>query len=561
MINSLIHRRKASQLIAGSFGLIVMVCPCSTLLAVNPLLTPMDEGWVEKKGTKESDFLSDLININGLSGRYPLVTPNSTHLIFAMNPENERGTKRKHQEESQGAEAQQMQPLMKFPLPVMSREQIAEIIRKLNPGLSEETITALLGNIPDTPPINLAIADLIDEVRVSLGISFDRYQNTILEALLHTQGTESPVKLDNEKDRQNLACLMLAYYTAKKSRTASRQRAYLFFTSFLLHAAEMAGISRLHQQRDKLLGSLRPIKDRELLKENVGKSSSVFSGLKSLETERIKFLEPAEKLFGDLLDPSVESEPVNTLLRDAAKLLNRGTDRNGIANHQRQRKKAQRMLELIDEYGENEPELVAFNNQFFNLIDIIGQMLDPFSAESAELNIWHMECYFRELGESTNFYYGSKTIGKLLVEIRRVIVHTIYHPENKEHELFEKMIEHLKTYLAQQIDINFTNEHHCQVILETLWSGFRELLKQSNYLLAVYSDTAIDSDIAKGAGEKDVSKKEKRKIHLQERINYIKDFVQWLGYYLDIFDYTDSGESDGNNSGTDDVDIPGGVTQ
>ncbi|WP_252179909.1 hypothetical protein [Endozoicomonas sp. 4G] len=574
MANSFTHRNKASQLIAGSFALIVMVFPCSTLLAGNPLLTPMDERLVEKKGTKESDFLSDLINLNSLSGRYPSVTPNSTDLIFAMNPGNERGVKRKYQEESQGAGAQQMQPLVDFPLPAMSREQIAEIIRTLNPGLPEETITALLGNIPETPPVNnLTIASMIEKVQDILGITLTRYQNRILEALSHIQDTESPVKLDNMQDQQNLAYLLLAYYTAIKSGAAEPQRAHLFFNSFFLHAAEMAGISRLYKQKDNLLGKRRLVKNKELLKENIAKSSSVFSSLKSLEEERITFLEPPPK--GGAVpfeDPSVEFEPVNTLLSDAAKLLNHGIDRNGVSIYRRQQRSAQLMLKLIAKHGENEPELVAFINQFLKLVDIISQMLmpDPFASEyeALELHIVHIHNYFRGSGKSEIFYYSPETIGEFLGEIKHVIEEARRHPENQDPELFKKMIKNMRIYLALQLPLNFTDVCHRQVILETLIEGFINLLEQSYSLLAVFSDTTIGSDVAeqaeetmhsevvKGSEGKEVNKKDKKKKHLQERIIHIEELVKWLGYYLDhptvYSDYvSESGRSDSDGSDSD----------
>ncbi|WP_252179913.1 hypothetical protein [Endozoicomonas sp. 4G] len=538
------YRKKSNQLIAGSFGLIVMVCPCSTLLAAllaaNPLLTPMDEGLVEKKGTKDSDLLSELINLNALSGRYPLLTPNSTDFIFAMNPGDMQGAKRKYQEEPQGAGAQQMQPLAEFLLPAISREQIAEIIRTLNPGLSEETIIALLSNIPETPPIdNLTIAGMIQQVQDFLGIKLDGYQDTILEALSRIQDTESPVKLDNSQDQQNLAYLMLAYYTAKYSSGVSRQSAYRFFNSFLLHAAEMAGISRLYQQKDKLLGKKKPIKDKEVLKRNVATSKIVFSALKSLETERIYFLHPFE-------DHSSGADQANTLLMEAAKLLNNGIDRNGMLIYERHRRSAQRMWRLINACGDNELELVAWNNQFLNLIDIISQMLDPFSAEYAGLNalIVNMEDYFRKSGKSTAFYSGSNTRRELLAEIKEVAIDAKLHPENQNHELFKEMIEHIRTYLTQQLHLTFTNEHHRKVILQTLRLGFRDLLKQSYYLLAVFSNTAIASNVT----ENEIGKKERKKKHLQERIGYIKELVEWFDYYLDIPNCDDSSEYESSAS-------------
>ncbi|WP_252179914.1 hypothetical protein [Endozoicomonas sp. 4G] len=544
-LSILFHHNKSNQLIAGAFGLFVMIFPCSTLLAANRLLTPMDEGLVEKKGTKDSDLLSELINLNALSGRYPLVTPNSTDLIFAMNPGDRRGAKRKYQAESQGAEAQQMQPLADFPLPAMSREQIAEIIRTLNPGLSEETIIALLGNIPETPTVdNLTIADMIQQVQDFLGIKLNRSQDTILKALSHIQDTESPVKLDNSQDQQDLAYLMLAYYTAKYSSSVSRKRASRFLNSFLLHAAEMAGISRLHQQKHKLLGDKEPITDNEILKGNLATSKLVFSALSSLGMERIDFLHPCK-------DDSAEADQTNTLLIDAARLLNNGIDRSGMPIYEREIESAQRMLDLIEEYGENEPELVAWNNQFLNLIDIISQMLDPFAAEYADLNVHiaNMVDYFGRAGKSTAFYSGSNRRIELLEEINGVAVHAIFHPENQKHKLFKKMIAHIKTYLTQQLHLTFTNEHHRNVILQTLWSGFNDLMEQSCHLLEVFSDTTIDSKLTKN----EISKRERKNKHLQERIDYIKDFVEWLRYYLDI---QDSDESSGSETSDNDSSEP-----
>ncbi|WP_257292533.1 hypothetical protein [Endozoicomonas sp. ONNA1] len=58
------HLGRARQLFLASLGLIIMACPCSTLLAATPLLTPADVKIFEEKGTKDSDFLSNLINHN-----------------------------------------------------------------------------------------------------------------------------------------------------------------------------------------------------------------------------------------------------------------------------------------------------------------------------------------------------------------------------------------------------------------------------------------------------------------------------------------------------------------
>ncbi len=232
-LSILTHCTRASQLVAGSLG-IIMACPCMALLAANPLLTPVDEIFFEGKGTKESDFLPDLINHNALTGRFTLINPNDTHLIFAMNTGNEQDVNEiEVQGEPQGAEAPQMQPLMNLSLPPMSREQIAEIIRKLNSGLSEDTLTTLLNKIPEmSPGNNLTIASMIEQVKASLHVDLDQNQNAIMEALSYLQVTLSPVDLNNSQQQESLAYLLLAYYAAINSSGASSQRAHVF----LLHS-------------------------------------------------------------------------------------------------------------------------------------------------------------------------------------------------------------------------------------------------------------------------------------------------------------------------------------
>ncbi len=563
-----------------------MVCPCSTLLALNPLPTPVDERFFQEKGAKGSDLLSDLINHNALMGAFPLVTPNDTELIFAMNPVNEQEVnKSQEQQEPQGAGAQQMQPLTDLSLPPMSREQIVEIIRKLNSGLPEDSITALLNNIPETPPSdNLTIAGMIKQVEATLQVDVDQSQNAILETLSHIQSTESPVDPNNSQHQQSLAYLMLAYYAAINSSDASSQGAHVFFNSFLLHAAYMAGIPRLHLQKDGLLGEDGPIKDQDVLKENVAKSSLVFSGLKFLATERIKFLQQ--------LEDSLESEQSNTsaeaLLRDAAKLLNDGIDRNGISIYKRQQITAERMLALIKEYGENEPELVAWNNQFLNLIDLLGLMLDPFASEYVDLNahIVKIEDYFRKSGKGTTFYNYMDKKRKLLKEIKKLIADAMRDHENQEHKSFLKLLGHLKSYIAQQLHVAFPDKNDYQVIQVTLGTGFRALRDQSYDLLLVLYDITTGSDVVEQADEvthveavkeqqeKELGKEEKKKKHLQRRLNYLNEFVQWLDWFFrrrvcvpdHCYDSDSESDdtrsySDGSDSEGDDVDTPEGVTQ
>lgn len=593
------HLGRASQLFLASLGLIIMACPCSTLLAATPLLTPADVKIFEEKGTKDSDFLSNLINHNTLIGRFPLVSSNDTDLIFAMNIGNEHDVNnREDQEEPQGAGAPQMQPLTDLPLPPMSREQIAEIIRNLNLGLPEDTMTTLLSNIPEMPPDDsLTIASMIAQVKASLQINVDQNQNAILETLSYIQGTESPVNPGSSQHQQSLAYLMLAYYTAINSSSASSQSAHAFFTSFLLHAADMAGMCGFlhHLHAAQLLGRDKPIKDKEVLKENVAISYLVFSGLKDLVTERIKFLQQLE----DSLESEQSGKSVDALLRDAAKLLNDGIDRNGMSSYKRQLKSAERMLELIEKYGEDEPELVAWNYQFLNLIDVIRLIINPFAPECEypNVNIESIEDYFRESGKRTSFYSGRSKRNELFKEIKRVLVDATLKQGNQDVKSFKKLFVYLKIYLAQQLHLTFTVENDCDVIMETLAIGFRALLEQSYDLLALLPDTAIGSNdtgqgdqvmhdmAAKGQGGKEPGEEENRKKDQEKRIKYLKKLVVWLEYCLYSNDHSDSNESektdtdssdfeslhgksdfevtdsDMNDFDGDDVDIPEGVTR
>ncbi|WP_448217083.1 hypothetical protein [Endozoicomonas sp. 2B-B] len=581
---SITHRTRANQLVAGSFG-IIMACHCSILLATNPILTPVDERFFLEKGTKESDFLSDLINHNSLAGGGPLVTPNDTNLIFAINIRNEPDVnERQVQEQPQGAVALYMQPLMNFSLPPMSREQIAEIIRKLNVGLSEVTVTTLLNNIPEMPPgDNPTIASMIEQVKASLNVDVNPNQNAIIIALSYTQGAGSPVNPFNSHDMENLAYLLMAYYAAINSSSVSSQRARTFFTSFLLHAAEMAGISRLHWHKDLLLGNGKPIKDKNVLKENVAKSSSVFSGIRSLEAERIKLLEQLK----DPLESEQPNVPVEALLRDTAKLLNHNIDSYRIPMYKRQQTSAEHMLELIQEYGGEEPELVVWGNQYLNLIDAISPMLDPFDPEERGVitHIFDMEEYFKKTGKKTTFYNYKSKKRKLLKQIKQAMADELFGQENLDSKSFLKVLVQMKFYICQQLHVAFPDENEFQVIQETITKGFKALQLQS-YDLVEALDRSIRSDVAEpaddtmqdqaasGQEDKELGKEEKKRKRkrLKKRLNHLDEFVQWLDYFfgrrLSVPDHCWSSDSDSedsrcysNSSGSDkdDVDKPEGV--
>ncbi|WP_422410555.1 MULTISPECIES: hypothetical protein [unclassified Endozoicomonas] len=569
------HRTRASQLVAGSLG-IIMACHCSTLLAANPLLTPVDERFFAGKGTKESDFLSDLINHNALTGRFPLATPNDTNLIFAMNTGYEQDVNESEvQEQPQGAEAPQMQPLMNLSLPPMSREQIAEIIRKLNLEFSEETLTTLLNNIPEMPPgNNLTIATMIEQVKASLHVDLDENQNVIMKTLSYLQSTLSPVDLNNSQQQENLAYLLVAYYAAINSSGASSQRAHVFFTSFLLHAAEIAGISRLHWYRDALLGKRKPIEDKNVLKENVAKSFSVFSGLKSFEKERIKLLQQLEN---PLESGQPDNVSVDGLLNGAVKLLNHDIDRHGIPKYVRQRRSAEQMLWLIQVHGGLGPELVSWGNQFLKLIDVISLMLDPFDhIRLIDLTtaIDNIEEYFRASGKKTTFYNHEHITKNLFEEIRKGIVEIMIDLGDLEPESFLKLLIHIKYYICQELHAAFPDENDYHAILATLTRGFKALVVQSIDLWQLLPDTtlgSIEPEQANEATDDEAAELQKKELIkrlndeaaklekrvLMKRMESLDEFSKWLDYLIgwstevSEFDYQSESErsyTDGSDS-------------
>ncbi|WP_257275150.1 hypothetical protein, partial [Endozoicomonas sp. SESOKO4] len=149
-----IHRDKAIQWVAASLGLIIMAYPCSKLRAENLLPTPEEEIFVEDKRTKQSNLLDEYINhydYIGEDSRYFLNSV-ASHLIFAMNHENEQGEKKEHSEASEGAGAQLPQSLMTIPLPPMTHAEVIATIRELNTGIDQETLNIMLNFIPVTPP-------------------------------------------------------------------------------------------------------------------------------------------------------------------------------------------------------------------------------------------------------------------------------------------------------------------------------------------------------------------------------------------------------------------------
>ncbi|WP_252176302.1 hypothetical protein [Endozoicomonas sp. 4G] len=287
------HRGKVKHWIVTALNLTAMACPCSKLLAKNPLPTPVVEVLAGDKTTKTTNFLDDLINHNAYMGLTPpfALDPNATHLIFAINHDNEQGEKKgEHSEEPEGAGAQQLQPLMTIPLPPMTHAQITAIIQGLDTGLDQATLDTLLAWLPEASHSgNLTIADMIEQVKQTLDIVPDPDQEKMMEVLSSIQGTESPVDLTKPEDRESLAKLLVSYYTAIHSSGASTQVAYDFFNSFLLYATGLSGIERLEARKGELLGTKAPI-ESHLIMGNVKESASVFSGLKLLQKMRLRIL-------------------------------------------------------------------------------------------------------------------------------------------------------------------------------------------------------------------------------------------------------------------------------
>ncbi|WOG28205.1 hypothetical protein [Endozoicomonas sp. 8E] len=535
------HRGRANRSVAACLGLIIMVYPHSKLMALHTLLTPVDESFVREKTTKASNYLNDLINHNAYSGKTTpfFLNPNTTQLIFAMNHENELVEKMAaHSEESEGAGALQPQPLMEIPLPPMTHAQITAIIQNLHTSTVErrQILNTILSCLPVTPPNeSLTIAGMIQHVREALAVVPDDSQNEIIKALYSIRGYQSPVDMTQPKDKFMLAILLVTYYTAINSNAVSPKVANIFFNSFLLHAITLSGIERLDAIKGDLLGVKEPIKDYEVLKANVKESATVFTGQSILEEMRLGFLQQHE----NLSEIEKSEKPVNRPLLAASTLLNYGMTDNGMPLYQRNMISANRMLKLIAEYGEKKPELVASNSQFINFINAINLMLDPYVIQSASEYINNMTDYFCQSNWDQSITNAEGKEQRLFEVFKKILSDAEDNPGNENPELFQELLLAIEKYIEQKLQKTFTDQNDYQVIMVTLCTGFDDLLVQSNRMLTFlernifinanrHANECKHGKAAKGQEESQLSKEERQKKHLEERISYLRDFVDML---------------------------------
>ncbi len=564
------HRYKANRFVAASLGLVMMTSPCSNLLAENLLSTPVPEKFVVDRAIKKSGFLDDLINHNAYLG-HPLsfaLNPNTTHLTFVMNHENERSEKTdSDSQESAGAAALQPQPLIQIPLPPMNHAQITAIIQGVNTGFDEDTITLnnMLSYVPVAPPNeSLTILSMIQQVLKALNVVVDDVEDAMIDVLFNIRGTESPVDMTKPEDRENLAMLMVSYYTAIHSKRAHPEAAHLFFSSFLLRATKLSGIGRLVAKKGDLLGTKKPIESHEVLKANVKESGKVFNGLKVLEEMRLSFLLQVN-------DPIKSEEPETLdepLLIAASSLLNNEINENEMPLYQRNIKSAERMSYLVKKYGKEKPELVASNSQFVSLIDAISLILDPFVIQQAKVHVDNISSYFSASNWDDTITSSSEIKDKeqtLFKIFEKVLKDAEDYPGSENPELFQELLLALRQYIEQQLQKTFPDENDYQVIMVTLGTGFADLIQQSGRMLAFHMATfdinanqqpygVKPDEAAKKQEGKQLSKEEKKRKHLEERIEYLDDFVDW---FIDNYNFamrtpynSDSSDSESIDSDT-----------
>ncbi|WP_257254399.1 MULTISPECIES: hypothetical protein [unclassified Endozoicomonas] len=549
------HRDKASQLFAATLGFITTACPCSKPMAENLLPTPDEEIFVRDEETKESSLLGDLINHNAYIGIIPpfSLDPNSTSVIFAMNHENEQGAKKdENSKESEGAEGEQPQSLMTIPLPPMSHAEVSDIILKLNTSIEASTLNTMLSYVPETlPNESLTIESMIEQVQQIFGVVANNNQKAMIEVLSHIRGIESPVNLTRPQQKQNLAMLIVAYYTAINLSKLSTQEANDLFNSFLLHATVLSGIERLRIENDELLGLEKsidkPTEDHKVLKATIKKSAAVIYGLKSLQEMRLYFLQQLEN---DLAAEKSDT-PVDPKLKATLSLLNYGIYKNGIPHSHRNIESAQRMLCLLEHNGKKNPELAALNIQILTFIDAISLILDPAVIQFESKHIDNLSSYFSALNSDDPTTDSSETRDKQqsLFEIfKKALTDAKTNPGNENPELFQELLITLQKHIEQQLLKIHDNSNDYTTIMLTLTTGFQDLLKQSRIMLAMLettvetnandqADDAKSSEPADGQERKEFREKKQKIKHLEERVEYLVDFFDWFYDFATKYPY------------------------
>ncbi|WP_257292401.1 hypothetical protein, partial [Endozoicomonas sp. ONNA1] len=469
------------------------------------------------------------------------LNPNTTHLIFAMNYENEQGEKMdEDSEESEGAAAQQLQPVVQIPLPSVSHTSISNILQGMNTGLDEDSIRTILSYFPEIPPKeSLTIADMIQQLIKTLHLTVDENQNDLMAILYSFHGAESPVDINDPYEKLNLVTFMASYYAAIHSNGTNPEAAHFFFNSFLLEAISSSCSGRLHCNKGELLGKKEPIKDHEVLKANVKESASVISGMKFMREIHLRQMQQLD-------NPSKAEKyetPIDPMIKAATTLLNYNVHMDRIPFYQRYIKTDERMLVLIKEYGEKNPELVASNNQFVNLINAISMILDAFFIKSAKGHVNNISSYFSKSNWDDTVTNSTNREGKeqkLFAIFEEVLNDAKDNPGNENPELFKELLITLSTYIEQQLQKTFPDANEYQVIMVTLGTGFAGLLEQSRTVLAMLEPGIVTDDnqqsdggqhdkAAKGQEEKEINKgQEKKSKYLKERIKYLSDFVDWF---------------------------------
>ncbi|WOG28207.1 hypothetical protein [Endozoicomonas sp. 8E] len=559
------HPDKTNHSVRALLSLIIMTCSCSKLLAGSILLTTVDDRFIEDKTTKSFGFLDDLINHNAYIGKLPpsVLNPNSTHLIFAMNHENERGEEMdEHSEELEGAGASQPQPLIQIPLPPMTHAQITAIIEGLNKGLEEGTLNTILSYVPTTlPNESLTIVSMIRQVIKTLNVVTNDDQNVMIAVLTHILGTESPVDMTKPEDQKSLAVLLVSYYTAIHSNGASPQAAYFFFYSFLLHAAGLSGIRSLHARIGDLLGTEKPIESHKVLEENAKESAKFLVGLKVLDEMHLQFLQHMK----DLSEAEISWTAVDSVLIAASTLLNYDVNKIEIPIYSRNVKSARRMYSLVKEYYKKRPELVASNSQFVSLIDAINLILDPFLIQSAHEHVGNISSYFSQSNWGQTITDSRGKEQELFQIFEKVLADAKDNPENQSPDLFQELLLAIEKYIAQQLQKTFVDQNDYQVILANLCTGFEDLLEQSDKMLAFLETTIVinanqqtneakyDKAVKR---QEELSKQEWQRKHLKERILFLRDFVEllWSKYESIIITPNDYDSSDYENNNYDNID-------
>ncbi|WP_257288355.1 hypothetical protein, partial [Endozoicomonas sp. SESOKO2] len=498
------------------------------------------------------------------------LNPNTTHLIFAMNHETEQVKK---MDESEGARAQQLQPLIDTPLPPMTRVQVAAIIQGLNTGIDEEILNTMLSYVPAKPPEeSLTILGMIDTVKLILNIKIDKDQKKLMEVLYSIQGTESPIDMANPQHQRSLAKLMVSYYTAIHCKGTPLKANSFFFLSFLLDASHLSGIERLYAKKGDLFGVKEPIQDLNVLKANIKETATVFSDLMLLEEMRLEFL---LRKMEDPFETEKYGASFDAMLLASSSLLNYYVNDFGMPVCLRNIKSDKRMLRLIKEYGEKKPELVVWNSLFVSFIDTLSLMLDPFVIQLANTHIDNMSSYFSRSNwdQTIPDFTGKEAKEQKLFEIfKKVVTDAKDNPGNEHPELFQELLIAIEKYMSYQLQKTFTDQNDYQVILVTLCIGFEDLLEQSRKTLLYLEAGAVlleagavinanqQADGAKhdkttgGDDEKEFDKEDRLRKHLDERIYDLRAFVNLLmSKYAFAMETPYSSESSDTDSSASDM--------